>query len=283
MNVKEIYLRLKKELSAVSDCPAFEAEQLLSCFGGVKRERLLAGIGDASEEALREPLRRRLSGEPLQYILGEWDFYGRTFRVGEGVLIPRADTEILVEAALEAARGIPSPEILDLCAGSGCIAVTMALERPDAAVDAVEKSPGALAFLRENVRLHGAPVRVVEGDALAPEGSERYDLILSNPPYLTGGEMAVLQREVRREPAEALFGGEDGLRFYRAIAKLWRERFLPGGRLLVEIGRGQERAVTEILQENSFTDICFHRDLCGIIRVLEAAAPAETAFHAGNH
>jgi len=282
MNVKEIYFHLKKALSSVSDCPGFEAEQLLSRFCGVKREKILAGIGDACEETLRLPLERRLSGEPLQYILGEWDFYGRTFTVGEGVLIPRADTEILVEAALEAAKAFSAPRILDLCAGSGCIAVTMALERPDAVVTALEKSPKALAFLRENAALHRASVRITEGDVLAPEGSERYDLILSNPPYLTGGEMDALQREVRHEPAEALFGGEDGLRFYRAIAGLWRERFLPGGRLLVEIGRGQERAVTEILQENNFTDICFHRDLCGIIRVLEAAAPV-TSTPAGNH
>ena len=158
-----------------------------------------------TERQIREMTRLRTEGKPLQYILGQWEFYGYPFRVGEGVLIPRPDTETLIEQVLDICRenNLKSPEIVDLCSGSGCIAITLKKELPDARVTAVELSDNALEYTRLNRELNNADIRIIQGDVLSEETArsfENLDIIVSNPPYLTGEEMNDLQTEVAHEP-----------------------------------------------------------------------------------
>ena len=232
-------------------------------------------VPEDSRERIMSLTERRSEGYPLQYLLGEWEFYGYPFKVGEGVLIPRPDTETLIEQILDYCRknGIQSPKIADLCSGSGCIAITLKKELPNAQVTAVEISPQALEYLRENVRLNDTDISIVTGDVFSSElcrslGS--FDIIVSNPPYLTGEDMRELQKEVSCEPALALFGGNDGLGFYRAITQLWKKRLLRGGRIFYEFGMGQHGAVAEILRQNDFIEIELRRDTAGIIRTVSA-------------
>ena len=278
ISLKDAYAALKGALSPEIEESAFEARELLAAVFGVSRGDILAGreiaVAEAQAEALKSLARRRLNREPLQYLLGEWDFYGRTFQVGEGVLIPRPDTEALAGLGLAFLKEKDKPRVLDLCAGTGCIAITIALEHPGAEVWALEKSPLAWGYFTANNRAFGSPVRGVLGDALNLESLPLpgdFDLILSNPPYLTRGEMAALQPEVAREPAMALDGGEDGLFFYRALTPLYVPRLKPGGMLAYEIGMGQEEAVSEILRSAGLDFICQTPDLHGIIRVISGA------------
>lgn len=216
------------------EAAAFEAAQLL------------AASPDGA--TLEDRVTRRLRGEPLQYLLGEWEFWGVTLAVGEGVLIPRPDTEVLVEEGLAALQGAKAPRVLDLCAGSGCVALALAKERPDAAVTALEWDPAAYAYLEKNIAALGSEVTPVRADVLAPPpvGMGPFDLITANPPYLTAEEMAALSPEVRREPPQALLGGEDGLAFYRAIRDRWLPLLAPGGALALEIGWKQAADVCGI-------------------------------------
>lgn len=270
MTGKEGYQLICRELDAISDSPSFEAFELLQFCTGLTRTEVLLGEAVLSGEQTQRidaVLLRRINGEPLQYILGEWTFYGRPFSVGEGVLIPRADTETLVDAALSFAGRSEALRIADLCSGSGCVAVTLAKELPNAAVDAFEKSDAAFSYLERNIARHGASVNPYLFDVCeASEGL--YDIIVSNPPYLSGEDMAHLQREVSFEPPMALAGGADGLDFYRTITARWKRNLKEGGALLYEVGAGQAQDVSAILAENGFTEICTATDLCGIIRVV---------------
>ncbi|MCM1132061.1 MAG: peptide chain release factor N(5)-glutamine methyltransferase [Ruminococcus flavefaciens] len=222
----------------------------------------------------------RCSGNPLQYILGEWDFWKYTFRVGEGVLIPRPDTETLIENVLDicAENHLKSPKILDLCSGSGCIAVTLDKEIPQSVVYAVEKYGKAFEYLTENIRLNDSDVKAVQADVLLAETAEKFrdfDIIVSNPPYLTADEMRNLQKEVQSEPSSALFGGSDGLDFYRAITENWRSSLRNGGYICYETGDGQHKAVADILKLNNFININFTEDTGGIIRTVTAEKQEE--------
>ena len=223
-------------------------------------------------EAFERLCARRAAREPLQYILGEQPFFGRPFRVTPAVLIPRPETELLCELALERVRGQASPAVLDLCCGSGCIGVTMALERPDARVTAVDISPEALAVARANADSLGARVTFAQGDLFAAVEGQRFDLILSNPPYIPTADLApeALQAEVQREPRLALDGGADGLNLYRRIAAEAPAHLADGGLLLMELGIGEAVAVGELCRGAGLTDVRVHPDLNGIPRVLEA-------------
>lgn len=214
--------------------------------------------------------RRRAAGEPLQYLLGRWEFFGLPFAVGPGVLIPRPETELLVEAALEKLADLPAPALADLCSGSGCVAIAAAKHLPGSAVTAVELSEKALPFLQQNIALNAANVAVVEGDVLDPAllAGRCFDMILSNPPYVTAEEMAALQPEVRREPEMALLGGADGLRFYAALPALCHPLLKPGGWLAFEIGCTQQAAVEGFLAAAGFRNISCRRDLAGLPRVV---------------
>ncbi|MDO4862634.1 MAG: peptide chain release factor N(5)-glutamine methyltransferase [Ruminococcus sp.] len=233
-----------------------------------------------AEAAICSMTERRIGGEPLQYILGQWEFYGYPFKVGAGVLIPRPDTETLVDSVIRLCRenGITSPKIADLCAGSGCIAVTLKKELPLAEVSAVELSQEALPYLRQNVAMNEAAVTVIEGDVLAETTAARLsglDIVVSNPPYLTAEEMADLQTEVAREPEMALVGGDDGLGFYRTLTPLWRRSLRSGGYICYEFGMGQHDMIGNILAENGFENIKFTRDLGGIVRAVTAQRSEE--------
>lgn len=225
---------------------------------------------------------KRCGGMPLQYILGEWEFFGRPFYVGEGVLIPRPDTEVLVERVLEhfKAAGSSSPEICDLCSGSGCIAVTLKKEMPNAVVHAVELSSEAMPYLTKNILRHGADVKILKGDVTDGRLLENFadpddvgelrkiDCIVSNPPYITDKEMTELSREVRREPEIALRGGADGLKFYRIISCLWREILKDGGLIAFEMGFEQAEAVRDILEKSGYESISVYKDYAGRDRVV---------------
>ncbi len=219
-------------------------------------------------EALLDMTARLAGGYPLQYLLGEWEFYGIPLKVGEGVLIPQPDTETLVDAALELAAGLPAPRIADYCAGSGAIALALAAHLPRARLWAVEKSPEALTYLRRNVSdsPEAGRMTVTEGDVLKPLDLPPMDLIVSNPPYLTPEELEQAPSQVRHEPAMALLGGEDGADFHRAIAKNAREALVPGGWLVLECGWKQAETVEEILRRGGYGDVEARRDAGGVLR-----------------
>ena len=237
-------------------------------------------IPDDIAEKITDIIKKRCEGYPLQYVLGEWDFWKYTFRVGEGVLIPRPDTETLIENILDICRKnkLQSPKILDLCSGSGCIAITLDKEIPQSEVWAVEKYDSAFEYLEENIRLNNSEVRAVKADVLSPETARKFkdfDIIASNPPYLTAEEMQDLQREVRAEPETALYGGDDGLDFYREITPVWRNSLKTGGYISYEIGMNQHNSVAEILKSNNFININFTEDTGGIIRIVTAEKQEE--------
>lgn len=249
----------------------FEAGQAFSFLTG-------RGVGDLAKwggfpasaylwSALERMGVRRRTGEPLQYLLGEWEFYSLPFSVGPGVLIPRPETELLVDLALAFCKGLPHPKILDLCSGSGCIAVAVAKHFPDSSVTAVENSPGAFSYLLKNMKKNQAAVRAVLADAKTYRPREPVDLILANPPYIPRGDLAGLQEEVRREPTEALNGGEDGLDFYRAFAEM-HPSLTRGGRMYLEVGMGQQESVEAILKTGGFRSTGWLPDLAGIPRVV---------------
>ncbi|MBO7473304.1 MAG: peptide chain release factor N(5)-glutamine methyltransferase [Ruminococcus sp.] len=220
--------------------------------------------------------KRRSEGYPLQYLLGQWEFWGCNFKVGEGVLIPRPDTETLVEQVLDICRKekLTDPKIADLCSGSGCIAVALKKELPKAEVYAVELSEKALYYLRQNTELNGCgDIKIISGDVLKSETARQItglDVLVSNPPYLTFQDMSELMIEVRYEPESALFGGEDGLDFYRAVTELWKASIKDGGFIAYEFGFGQHDAVKDILEKNGFTNVELRRDGADIIRTAAA-------------
>lgn len=213
-------------------------------------------------------LTRRESGEPLAYILGYREFYGRRFAVRPGVLIPRQETEVLVETALAGlAKGGP---VLDIGVGSGAIAITLKLERPDTAVTGVDISPKALEIARENAENLGADVRFFESDLFQAVEGEKFDLVVSNPPYVAKGD--VLPREVSDfEPAQALFADDDGLAIYKRLAGEGKHRC---AKMIVELGAGQAPAVRGLFEKEGWTMEKIVPDLAGIDRVAVFLAPS---------
>lgn len=252
----------------------FEAEQILGK-AGLSRIKLLtepnANVPEKVETAALEMLGRRVSGYPLQYILGEWEFFGLPFEVGEGVLIPRQDTEALVELARDILLERAPEErcTADLCAGSGCVGIALA-KLYGARVRSIELSETAFVYLERNIALNGVGDRVtaVLGDVLDEQSAQgEYDLIAANPPYLDDTDMKNLQPEVTHEPKMALYGGTDGLEFYRKMIRVWTGRLKRGGAFAVEIGMGQERGVIEIFAENGIKADSI-KDMRGIYRVV---------------
>ena len=215
---------------------------------------------------------RRSNGEPLQYILGKWEFMGLPFYVGEGVLIPRPETEMLVEFALDFLKDKKNPVVIDLCSGSGCIAISVAKHLPNAKVYAVEKSDLAFPYLKKNIWLNCVfNVSAVHGDIFDRTllSDIKPDLILSNPPYIRSPEIASLQSEVRNEPSMALDGGEDGLVFYREIANGWLDRLGTGGAIAVECAEDQTEDIIRMFSEKTQYAEAFN-DLSGLPRTVTA-------------
>ena len=261
--------------------PAFELSELVFAATGLEdaRQRAAVVLPECDAKAVETLVQRRCAGEPLQYILGEWEFYGLPFYVGEGVLIPRADTEALVDEALALCKGLAAPRIADLCSGSGCVAIALAKRLPHASLVAVEYSEEAFVYLERNLARNGVKnVTPVLGDALAQHAVLReLDLIVSNPPYIRTGELDGLAPEVRREPRMALDGSGDGLWFYRALIPLCRERLKPGGFLAFECGDDQAPRVLELLRENGYGELSTRRDLEGFERVVRGRIPQVNA------
>lgn len=218
-------------------------------------------------DAYQALIDRRCRREPLQYILGTAQFMGVTLRAQPGALIPRNDTETLCEQALARMQG--RERVLDLCTGTGALAIAIALRFPGAQVTAADISADALAVARQNIADTGARVTLRQGDLFAAAAGERFDIIVSNPPYITAEEMADLQPEVRREPALALYGGLDGLDFYRRIAREAPDYLSPGGWLLLEIGSAQAEAVSALLAER-FEALAVYPDMQGLPRAVAA-------------
>lgn len=236
------------------------------------------GEPDAATQAAFEALlRRRVLREPLQYLLHTQPFYGRSFYVDERVLIPRPETELLCERAVALLRARPAQIALDLCCGSGCLAVTMALEAPGTRVVACDLSADALQVARQNAQQLGANVTFRQGDLWDAVPETRFDVIVSNPPYIASGELPGLQQEVRREPAMALDGGADGLCFYRRIAEKAAQFLRPGGTLLLEIGQGQAEDVARLLTQAGLTAVRVDPDYNDIPRVAQAMLPESRA------
>jgi release factor glutamine methyltransferase len=250
-----------------------DAEVLLADVLGVDRVGVYLNfdrpLSEAEIAGYREGIRRRGRREPLQHVRGRQEFWSREFVVDGRALVPRADTEILLEAALADARTRERPRILDLGTGSGILAVTLALELPEATVVAVDSAADALAIARENAGRLGARIDFREGDLFAPVGAETFDLIVSNPPYVERAEIERLEPEVRdHDPRGALDGGLDGLDVIRRIAGEAPEHLGPGGALLLEIGAGQKAAVETLVRVAGFAAVEFRLDLSGIDRVI---------------
>lgn len=268
---------LREAISALQpldlENPRFEAGCLIKAATGIGEMTFLTEpdlpITDTQQAALKALLSRRLLGEPLQYILGEWEFYGFPFKVGEGVLIPRQDTETLVELSEPYLND--TMLCADLCAGSGCIGISLA-RLTGCKFHSYELSDRALGYLNDNIGLNGVGdlVTAINADVLSEavaENAPMYDAVLTNPPYLTSKDMTELMPEVQREPEMALFGGEDGLDYYREILSIWTKRLKKGGLIAAEIGMGQENDVIAIFAENGIKAKA-EKDACGIYRVV---------------
>ena len=252
-----------------------DASVLLSSLTG-QEPLALRALGDQeaspeTEAAFMPLIALRRNREPLQYIVGETPFMGRMILCRPGVLIPRFDTEVLCRLALERLAG--TEKVLDLCTGSGALAVEIACRYPEARVTAADISPDALALAEANAARYGARIRLLQGDLYEPAAEETFDMIVSNPPYIPRGELAGLQQEVLREPALALDGGEDGLDFYRRIISGAAAHLEKGGWLLLEIGCSQAQAVTGLMREAGFTDIGVYPDLNGLDRAVAGRRP----------
>ncbi|MBQ6413835.1 MAG: peptide chain release factor N(5)-glutamine methyltransferase [Ruminococcus sp.] len=276
MTVPALSNALKSLLSRAGvDNPDGDTREILCAVLNCSRTELLSRDQEISEEDSEKAIamaRRRANGEPIQYVLGTWSFMGRDYKVGEGVLIPRDDTEVVVNEALRLARSF-SCSVVDLCAGSGIIAITLYKELKNATVYAVEKSGEAFAYLEENARLNQAEIRLIHADLADcaddfEDGS--LDMIVSNPPYIRRDELSTLQSEVQYEPRLALDGGESGYDFYEMILRLWSRKLKKGGFIAFEIGEGQFKTIRDLLTENGFTDIVGTPDIQGITRAVTA-------------
>lgn len=268
MTYSEIFNRLKDAGIETAD---WESALLVEHFCGVDATLARMDVEHVYEnQALLDAVERRAARYPLQYILGEWSFYRQTYCVTPDCLIPRSDTEILVE---EAIRVLPSgARFADLCTGSGCIAVSVLAERPDTSAVAVEKFEKTLEVARKNAVKNGVDARFTPllADVLEPLPfeTERFDAILSNPPYIVRSVLEELSPEVRAEPQVALDGGEDGLIFYRRILELHTKHLTPDGLILLEIGYDQAAEVLALGAECGFTDGRVLRDFGGNNRVV---------------
>ena len=261
----DLYLEARRALMTQEDATTagLMARNLEAHYSGKTQEEILANREMyAGEEVCRNvesAVQRLLKAEPLAYVLGEWEFYGLTLHVNPSVLIPRDDTCAVVGLAIKQAIFLPSdPRILDLCTGSGCIGLAVASRIKDARVTLADISKDAMAVAKKNITTHKLSGRVscVQADALGKPSAflGKCDMIISNPPYITGAEMAELEDSVKNyEPHLALFGGRDGLDFYRAIAENYKTALKPGGYLAFEFGDGQGDDVCQILTENGYT------------------------------
>lgn len=275
----EILAAAARELSPVTDTPRLDAEILLAHALDITRAKLLARQRDVVDvPGFEKLLERRLNHEPIAYILGEWEFYSLDLEIYAPILVPRPETEHVVECVLEHIDQRPA-RVLDLCTGSGCIAVAIAVNAPKAEVIATDLNPAAAELATRNARRHGVAGRVVvlQGDLFdaLPAHAGPFDAIASNPPYVEEGEWGSLPEVIRKhEDPEALLSGPEGLDHIRRIVSGAQACLVPGGLLAIEIGMGQDEAVGNLLKQNGYEDLMFKRDLAGIRRVAVGKRPA---------
>ena len=278
-----LYLDARKRLKAAGvEAAQLEARELVCFAAGKNREQFLRDMSlyasDEVEAKVAELMNRRLEGEPVAYLIGEWEFYGLPLDISRDVLIPRADTEVLAEQAILAARAAgEGARVLDLCAGSGCVGLAVAANAPNCRAVLADVSEEALKICRQNIRRNDLNARVtcVQADArqAPPAMLWDFDVIACNPPYIPTGDIDGLDPSVRDyEPRLALDGGDDGLDFYRDIAEKWRTALRLGGVLLFEVGIGQASGVEQILSRCGYEDIETFQDTGGIWRVVKGTA-----------
>lgn len=242
------------------DCRRFDFEM-----------RLQDSADGAVQGEFESLCQRRLSGEPLQYLVGEWEFYGLPFKVGQGVLIPRQDTETLIDTVRKKAPKDKPLTVVDLCAGSGCIGIALEKYLDCEQVTAVEVSDEAIEYMKQNIALNKSKMKIVKGDITDRQTAldlPTADVLTANPPYLTAQDMKLLQREVTFEPQGALFGGDDGLDFYRHILINFKQTLKTGGLIALEIGIGMEDEVMTMLVRHGFENVRAHKDACGVFRCI---------------
>lgn len=276
MTISE-WLKQAAEALQESGCPdpaidaRWIAEDALGLNASALRFEAQNALPESKLAEMNAFLDRRVQGEPVQYIMKKSDFMGMRFYVDHRVLIPRQDTETLVEAAIIALQGQKNPRVLDLCTGSGCIGISIATLAPHAQLTLADISVGALEVAKKNAHDLNVDVLLRHGDLFKAIGREKFDLIVSNPPYIPSDELPDLQPEVRREPALALDGGADGLDFYRRIAEEADQHLLPGGSIYLEVGMGEAQAVLSMLKSSlDCADSGVIQDLCGIERIVWA-------------
>ena len=275
MTIKQAIMQAQEafETAGVPD-PRIDAELILCHLTGLDRMSMLMQgskeLTNEQEQRFSSLLLSRTRREPLQYLLGTQYFYGLSFQVDSRVLIPRQETETLCEWGISHLRKLTHPRALDLCTGSGAIAVTLKHECPHAEVTAADLSTDALEVASSNARLNHADVHFVQGDLWEPVQNETFDLILSNPPYIPTLDCNTLQQEVMQEPRMALDGGTDGLDFYRRIATGAAAHLSPAGLIAVEVGIGEAQDVAVLFKNAGLCDVQIINDLYGVERIVSA-------------
>lgn len=274
----DLYLDVRRQLRESGvEAATLEARELV-CFGtGKSREELQRDsrlyASPEREAQVRRLVARRMAGEPVAYLIGEWEFYGLPLDISQDVLIPRADTEVLAEQAIAYIKQLGDCRVLDLCAGSGCVGLAVASQCPQARVVLGEIDDSALKICRQNIRRNGLSARVSPVQMDAREKPARslgeFHCVVSNPPYIPTGGIAGLESSVRDyEPHLALDGGADGLDFYRSVTRDWRSVLVPGGRLYFEVGVGQADPVLRLMRSQGFGDLQVIKDHHKIPRVV---------------
>lgn len=279
----DLYLDMRRKLkgAGIEDFN-LEARLILAEAAGKSKEELIRDMKlyalGAVEEKANAMMERRISGEPMAYVLGEWEFMGRPMKVEPGVLVPRPDTEVLAELAIKLLRSreTAGARVLDLCCGTGCIGISIAAAVADTRVVLVDNSMKALRLARTNVKYNNVTrnTTVIDADAMEqpPMLLGRFDIIVSNPPYIPTAEIATLESTVKDfEPREALDGGKDGLSFYRAIIPAWSEILKEHGCLLFECGEGQAQTIGKMMREQGFKSVAYYKDAAGTDRVVAGA------------
>ena len=275
-----LYLDIRRRLKAAGvENAQMEARELVCYAADKNREQFVRDmplyVADYVEKRINNLVERRLAGEPVAYIIGEWEFYGLPLDISSDVLVPRIDTELLAERAIHLARAAgEGARVLDLCAGSGCIGLAVAANVPECRVVLADVSEGALRVCKQNVRRSGLSARVtcMLADAKQPPAATLwdFDVIVCNPPYIPSEDIKTLDVSVKDyEPHLALDGGVDGLDFYRAIASRWGSALRLDGTMLFEVGIGQVGDVEMIMAKNGYTDLKTYQDTAGIWRVVE--------------
>lgn len=270
----DIRARLKK-----AGCPgaSLEARELVCCGSGKSKEEFFRDaqlyVSPETEQMIGALVERHLNGEPVAYLIGEWEFYGLPLDVSEAVLIPRPDTEVLCEKAIDYVKDLGSCRVLDLCTGSGCIGLAIAANAPECRVLLGDISEGAVRICRQNIRRNSltGQVTVMTMDAMQPppKAIGEFHCIVSNPPYIPKADIDGLDVSVKNfEPYLALCGGEDGYDFYTAIIRHWKNALVDGGRLYFEVGIGQADTVLRMMRAEGFGELEIVPDLQGIPRVV---------------